>query len=340
VARRIIKAKIVSLTKVKRELLETEYNNLQHFLQTGEDIGVYSANKQQAKRFYKKIKTGKEYPISLRNDLIKVEKQDTKIAAYWLKIPVKGKHGGIWVAIRPHQPILDDVKICESKIIRKKTDFFAYITIEKHIPKIKPENVLAVDLGERVIATVCGSFDDRKPVFYGKDVRGIRRHYCWLRKRLGNKKALKTIKKIEHTEKRKVNDQLHKISRSIVELAKEHNAMIVLGDLTGIRNNAKGKRMNRIVANMPYFKLSQMIEYKAEWYGLPVVKMKEHGTSKTCSRCSEIGSRLSQGHFRCKSCDRKSFNADYNGVLNILKRALSYMDIAGAVSEPALNYGG
>jgi len=272
----------------------------------------------------------------MRNDLIEIERKDTKTAQYWCRIRVKGCRK-LWVVIKPHQEIIDDVKFCESKIIRKGNEFFVYLTIEKEIPKIKPKNVIAVDLGERVIATVCGSFDNRKPYFYGKNIRGIRRHYSWLRKRLGNKKALKTIKKIKDTEKRKVNDQLHKISRSIVELAKQHDAMIVLGDLTGIRDKAKGKRFNRIVSNMPYFKLSQMIEYKAEWYGLLVIRVKEQDTSKTCSRCGETGSRPSQGHFRCNNCGRKCFNADYNGVLNILERGLSYMDIAGAVSEPALN---
>lgn len=336
-AKKIIKAKIVALTNHKRALLEKEYNNLQHFLQTGEDLGVYSANKQQALRFYKKIKPEKEYPISLRNDLIELKHGGTKIAEHWMKIPVKGQRGGIWIAIKPHQKIPDDVKFCESKIIRKGNDFFTYITIEKEIPKINPRNVLAVDLGEKVIATVCGSFDNRIPHFYGKNIRGIRRHYNWLRKRLGRKKALKTIKKIGDAEKRKVEDQLHKISRNIVELAKEKNALIVLGELFRIRNSAKGKRMNRIVGSMPYFKLSQMIEYKAEWYGLPVIKIQEHGTSKTCSLCNEVGKRPTQGHFKCKNCGRISFNADYNGVLNILKRTISYMDIAGVVSEPALN---
>ncbi|MGF3553737.1 MAG: hypothetical protein ACQXXF_00455, partial [Thermoplasmatota archaeon] len=38
----------------------------------------------------------------------------------------------------------------------------------------------------------------------------------------------------------------------MVDLAQEHNATIALGELQGIRNHAKGRRMNRIVSNMPY----------------------------------------------------------------------------------------
>jgi len=336
VATKTIKAKVVSLTKHKKDLLETEYNNLQHFLQTGEDCGVYSANKQQALQLYKTIKSNKEYPISLRKDLIEIEKQDTCIAKYWYRIRVKGCRK-LWVAIKPHQEIPENIEFCESKIIRRKKEFFVHLTVKKDVPKINPRNVLAVDLGERVIATVCGSFDNKKPHFFGRNIRGIRRHYSWLRRRLGEKKALKTIKKIKDTEKRKVDDQLNKISRRIVELAKEHNAMIVLGDLTGIQKQNKGRRMNRIVSNMPYFKLSQMIEYKAEWYGIPIIKIQEQDTSKICSRCNEFGARQTQGHFKCDNCGRINFNADYNGALNILKRAISFIDIAGVVSEPTQN---
>ncbi len=53
----------------------------------------YSANRQQAKRFYRKIKPGKEYPLSIRKDLLKVERRDTKITEYWARIPVKGRFG-------------------------------------------------------------------------------------------------------------------------------------------------------------------------------------------------------------------------------------------------------
>ncbi|KPV62953.1 MAG: hypothetical protein AOA65_1537 [Candidatus Bathyarchaeota archaeon BA1] len=83
-ARKTIKAKIVHLTKVKQRLLEEECGNLQHFLH-GENAELYSANKQQAKRFYKKIKPSREYPLSIRKDLIKIERQTTKIAEYWAR---------------------------------------------------------------------------------------------------------------------------------------------------------------------------------------------------------------------------------------------------------------
>jgi len=37
---------------------------------------------------------------------------------------VKGRRGGLWVAIRPHQPIPDDAEFLEAKIKRKRKGWF------------------------------------------------------------------------------------------------------------------------------------------------------------------------------------------------------------------------
>ncbi|MBS7613954.1 IS200/IS605 family accessory protein TnpB-related protein, partial [Candidatus Bathyarchaeota archaeon] len=62
-----------------------------------------------------------------------------------------------------------------------------------------------------------------------------------------------------------INAILHRVSKRIVSLALVSNSYIALGDLTGIRRrvNGRGKRLNRIVNNMPYYRLTKMIEYKA-----------------------------------------------------------------------------
>jgi len=163
---KVIKCKIVHLTNVKRELLTQEYENLQRFLYGDNSVKLYSANKQQAKRFYKRVKPDKEYPLSIRKDLIKVEKRDTKIAKYWARIPVAGRRGGVWVAIKPHQDIPDNVEICESKLFRRGSDFYLHLTIQKetNFVKVKTSDyvlyaspsftvsertvVIAIDIGE------------------------------------------------------------------------------------------------------------------------------------------------------------------------------------------------
>ena len=78
-------------------------------------------------------------------------------------------------------------------------------------------------------------------------------------------------------------------------------------------------RMNRIVANMPYYKLTLMITYKANCRGIPVIKLSEAYTSKTCHQCGEKGTRPYQGLFKCQSCGLE-YNADLNGAINIAER--------------------
>lgn len=146
------------------------------------------------------------------------------------------------------------------------------------------------------------------------------------------------IKRIGGAEKRKVTASLHKISRDIVDEVKEQNAHIVVGELRGIRKSAKGRRMNRIVSNMPYYKLTQMIVYKAEWEGIQVLKVSERYTSKTCHSCEKRGRRPFQGLFVCFYCGL-AYNVDLNGAINMAKRSLDYISIDGAVLDTAFNSG-
>ena len=330
-----VQAGIVGLTRRKKEILDREYSNLQRFLKGDKTVPLYSANKQQALRYYRKVKR-KEYPLSLRNDLINLR----RAKAFWfLKIPVYGVRGGIRVPVKPHREFPDG-KLCESKIVKRKDRYIAMLTFEFSPPPMrKCDSILAVDLGERFCATaVLWHRDVMKVQFLGKKIRGVRRHYAWLRKRLQERGLTQVVKRIGCKERRVVNAILHRVSKRIVSLALATNSYIVLGDLTGIRErvNGKGKRLRRIVSNMPYYRLTKMIEYKALLVGIPVITTSEAYTSKTCHICGCEGKRKTQGLFVCPHCSE--YNADLNGAINIAKkfeRSLGYMPLDGAeVNQP------
>ena len=332
-----IQAGIVKLTNRKKEILDREYFRVQTAIQFNragldwliDDIKLYSANKQQALRYG---------CFSLRNDLINLK----QAKSFWfLKLPVHGVRGGIRVPVKPHRPFPDKSKLCESKLIKKNGRYIAMLTFEFDAPEIrKPESVLAVDFGERFTATsvILRNGSVMKAKFFGKEIRGIRRHFSWLRKRLQERGLHKDVTRIGNKENRCVSDILHKVSREIVSLADSANACIVYGDLKGIRQRTRGKRFNRIVSNMPYHKLGEMIKYKAEMLGIAVITTSEAYTSKTCHICGNEGKRRTQGLFVCNSCGE--YNADLNGAINIAKkteRDLGYMPLSGASCEQALN---
>jgi len=314
-ARRTVTCKVLELRKGKQELLLREYTNFQRFLNGDKTVLLYSATRQQAERLLRRIektKDGKEYPLVLRNDVYKTE---NKLTSFWLRVPIGGVKGGVWVPIKPHMPLSCDIQLREAKIVRRGNEWFVYVTVQAEIPMRKASSILAVDLGIHNAATTVNSVD-RQVRFYGKRIRPVRGHYYHLRRNLPNRKA---VRKVGCHERRIVNHELHVISKAIVEEAVAKNSVIVVGKLKGIRRQKKSRRSNRKVSSFPCYKLTQFIRYKAAWQGVPVMEISEACTSVTCSRCGHRGIRV-RGLFRCPNCGA-DLNADYNGARNILKRA-------------------
>ena len=193
------------------------------------------------------------------------------------------------------------------------------------------ENILAIDLGERVIAAVRGSNGHKG--LYGKNLRKIRAHYTWLRRQLGKKKLLKKIKMIGAKEKNKINNELHHISNQIIKLAKETKSLIVIGNLKGLKDINKGRRLNRIINCMPHYKLTQMLQYKALQQGLQLLQISERYTSQQCHKCGHTSkkNRKTQGLFECEKCGLQ-YNADLNAATNILNRAKEQRFLARATA--------
>ena len=163
---------------------------------------------------------------------------------------MKSVKGGLWIGlIKPYEPIPTDAKICESKLYKKDNHcWFLDVVVEKDIPeKLQYQNVIGIDMGIRHIATSV-ELANGLTKFYGKDLNRVRGHYFWLRRKLGIKKAIDTIKKIGSHEKRIANDIIHNISRDIVNQAINTNAIIVLGDIKHLRRrnqNTRGRKLNR-----------------------------------------------------------------------------------------------
>jgi IS605 OrfB family transposase len=150
---------------------------------------------------------------------------------------------------------------------------------------------------------------------------------------------------MKNSEFKQVNHELHKISKEIVEEAKRTNAVIVVGKLKGIRQRIKGnRRVRRLANNFPYYRLVQYIRYKAAWMGIKVMEISEAYTSQTCHNCHvrDKDARKTQGLFQCKNC-RLGTNADYNGSMNIMQRALGILSRVGGIltlpSEPLVMAG-
>jgi IS605 OrfB family transposase len=331
--KKTIKAKILeNIHPSKLALLSREYYAFQSYIRGNKSVNLYSATKQQAERFLKRIKEPKDkpYPLIIRNDLIDIQRDDK--GNYWAKIPVYP--GSINIPIKPHIDIDPSWKIRETKLLKRIRGWFLYITVEKEVEEKKQYDcIIPIDMGNHNTVTSIIN----KPIFMGKEVREARGWFYHLRRHL--LRTRRAVKRFGSKEKRVVNYWLHKYSNAIVQEAFKHNGLIVLGNLKGIRKNHGSRSYNRRLSSFPFYKLSQYIIYKANWLGLKVLKISEAWTSQTCAECGHKGIR-ERGRFLCSNpyCGVER-NADYNACLNIKKRALGYISRVGARLGIALNLG-
>jgi len=140
-----------------------------------------------------------------------------------------------------------------------------------------------------------------------------------MRKNLQKKGKYGKVKRIKDRESRIVRDINHKISKKIVDTAKEAGKGIKLEDLTGIRKGKKqAKSFHCALNSWSFYQLQSMIEYKAKLRGVEVAYVDPAYTSKTCSRCGHIGDR-NKKTFECHTCGHVD-HADSNAGFEIAKR--------------------
>ena len=136
--RRTIHAKLILDRRGKRDSIEREYDAWQRQLQ-GSNEKLYSATKQQAERFKRRVKNQnhhglrmREYPMILRRDCVKLQEQKQPAFRWWIRIPVHPE--SIWIPIQlpyEQEPLLK-LELRECKLLRGEDDeWFVNITVQK-----------------------------------------------------------------------------------------------------------------------------------------------------------------------------------------------------------------
>jgi putative transposase len=82
-------------------------------------------------------------------------------------------------------------------------------------------------------------------------------------------------------EHHRIDYQMHRVANAVLEFTENHKSAIVLENLGDMRMN-KNKTLNRRLSLWPRRKLHQIIEYKAAWKGIPVVKVDPRFSSRRC----------------------------------------------------------
>jgi len=190
-----------------------------------------------------------------------------------------------------------------------------------------------IDMGVRNLATVWLP-EWRQPVAYQSArlladwwywTNRIARHQQRLISVNGRKKS-KQLTSLYRIRKHRFRHAVAAFARQLVkDLYVRGVSSIVIGELTGIRNNSDhGRKGNAMVHNYWSHKhVADRLRWTAEEYGITVRTISEAYTSQTCPRCrSRHSLRVLRG-FRCLDCGLEA-HRDAVGVLNIATRCGGY----------------
>lgn len=215
---------------------------------------------------------------------------------------------------------------------------YAYVSVSIPEPEIvKREAWLGVDRNTTGHIAVVSDPDSGKVLKLGKSALHIHKKYKNMRRSLQKQGKYGKVKQIRDRESRIVRDINHKVSRKIVDTAKETGKGIKLEDLTGIRNSKKqAESFQYAKHSWSFYQLQQMIEYKAKLLGVEVAYVDPAYTSKSCSRCGLIGDRNGKS-FKCPACghvDHADSNAGFNIAMRpCIDRSVKERDLAEGTTD-------
>ena len=244
-------------------------------------------------------------------------------------------------------PVLLDKKVKEIRILPKANARFfeiQYIYEAESVQRnLNTQNALALDLGINNLVTAVSN-TGRSFIIDGRKLKSINQWFNKENARLQSikdkqhfgKKTTNRQKAIARDRNNKVNDYMNKVARKVIDycITNDIGSLVVGYNVTFQRNSHIGKQNNQSFVNIPYGKLRDKLSYLCELNGIAYVEQEESYTSKASfwdkdnipdynndnpKEYQFSGTRVHRGLY--KIANGKTFNADVNGALNIMRKS-------------------
>ena len=283
------------------------------------------------KSYRRRVRKGGSCRISyVKRLMMKAENQAYKLdrKSGIIDLPIRaGCHVELRLIVSEyHRKYLDDTALSLGSLTLLPNRVI--VAFRKDAPRLYfPESVLSLDTNERSLDGVFAK---------GNHVRSVKAEFTAIamiqqwhhdrRKRFQRKKAhdrriSRRLCRREGTrEHHRIEYRLHEIANSVISFAEDQRSAVVLEDLRGIRSKSS-KELNRRLSIWPRRKLHQIIEYKAQWRGIPVVKVDPRNSSRTCPICGRIQDSRMGAEFVC-DCGWH-LDRHINASMNLLQTAIS-----------------
>ena len=244
-------------------------------------------------------------------------------------------------------PVLLDKKVKEIRIIPKTNARFfevQYIYKAECIQRnLNTNNALALDLGINNLVTAVSS-KGKSFIIDGRRLKSINQWFNKENARLQSikdkqhfgKKTTNRQKTIARDRNNKVNDYMNKTARKVIDycITNDIGTLVVGYNETFQHGSNIGKKNNQNFVNISYGQLRNKLEYLCELNNIIFVKQEESYTSKASfwdkdempvynadnpTEYQFSGTRVHRGLY--KTANGKTFNADINGALNIMRKS-------------------
>lgn len=374
----IIRQKFIETSKLKEQGLISNaiylnYNDIEKELKTIEEFNSLSSQTRQSilrlldknwRSFFSSIKDwsknkskykGKpslpKYLDKTGRNILIYPGQNIFITKGFLKIP----KSSIKIRTKVSKKDLREVRI----VPQGNKNFKVEIVYNKDQVDLglSKSRVFGIDIGlNNLLAITSNQIEIPNYLVNGRPLKSINQFY---NKKLGKLNSTlkiindlnksKSIVSLTFKRKCKIDYYLHKTSRTLINLCIKHDiGKIVVGHNISWKQNINiGKRNNQNFVNIPFNRLIQMIQYKAEELGIEVIITEESYTSKIDHLALEemkhqenyLGKRIKRGLFQ--SSLGLTLNADINGAIGILRKTnevstefLKTLGNRGRVSQP------
>ena len=244
-------------------------------------------------------------------------------------------------------PVLLDKKVKEIRVLPKANARYfeiQYIYETECIQRnLNTQNALALDLGVNNLVTAVSS-TGKSFIVDGRRLKSINQWFNKENARLQSikdkqhfgKKPTNRQKAIARDCNNKVNDYMNKAARMIIDycINNDIGTLIAGYNVTFQRNSHIGKQNNQNFVNIPYGRLRDKLAYMCELNGITYVEQEESYTSKASfwdkdnipvynndnpKEYEFSGNRVHRGLY--ETANGKTFNADINGALNIMRKS-------------------
>jgi len=197
------------------------------------------------------------------------------------------------------------------------------ITVRKNVEPITPESVIGIDRNLRNITIStpeqCIMYKTNKILSIKENSQFVKASFRRNDRRVKGRFYIKT----RGRQTRRVNQYLHKISKDIIQKAKESKSAIIFEDLKNIRKlyrkgNGQGNNYRRKLNSWSFYEFQRQVQYKAEWEGIPVVFVDPKRTSRLCPICGRAfqEDKPNRRKLWCNNCS-KSMDRDVVASMNI-----------------------